>query len=179
MRRVTKLPFLQRLSLHRLLGPALCLILLPACSDVAKDSPLSHARTSPEALARAGLEAVRAEDEEALVRLMITRQEYETLLWDELPDSGQMPFDFAWGMNFTNSREARREVLREYGGLPVELVEVDLGDEVEEYGDFTLYLDARMKVRRTDTGEEGLMPLMDVLVNMNGAWKLMNFRDRV
>jgi hypothetical protein len=150
-------------------------LFLSGCSDVAKDSPLANARTSPEALARAALEAVRADDEDSLAPLMITREEYETLLWPSLPDRNYMPFDFVWSLTGPRSRKARREVLAEYGGMPLEVVRVDLGDEVEAYEGFTLYREARMTVRRTDTGQEGTFPLMNVLVVMDGGWKFMNF----
>lgn len=148
-----------------------------ACSDLAEGSPLAEARTSPEALARAALEAVVAMDEEALSGLMITRDEYLNLLWPSLPDRNQMPFDFVWSVTGPRSRKARRVVLEEYGGLPLELVRVDLGEDVEEYEEFTLYRDARMTVRRTDTGQEGIFPLMDSLVVMGGGWKFMNFAE--
>jgi len=146
-----------------------------ACSDIAERSPLANARTSPEALAEAALAAVTANDEEALSALMITRDEYETLLWPSLPDRNQMPFDFVWSLTGPRSRKARREVLGEYGGLPLELVGVDLGEDIEEYEEFVLYREARMTVRRTDNGREGTFPLMDVLVVMDGGWKFLNF----
>ena len=147
------------------------------CSDAVAGSPLANARSSPEALATAALAAVTAGDEEALSALMITREEYETLLWPVLPDRHQMPFDFVWSLTGPRSRKARREVLDTYGGLPLELLEVDLGEDIEAYEAFTLYREARMRVRRTDTGQEGVFPLMDVLVVMDGAWKFMNFSE--
>ncbi|MEJ2539260.1 MAG: hypothetical protein P8188_04715 [Gemmatimonadota bacterium] len=152
-------------------------ILALGCSDPAMDSPLSSARKSPEALAEAALEALAMRDEAALAELMITKDEYESLLWPLLPDREHMPFEFVWSLTGPGSRKARRNVLSEFGGLPLELVRVDLGPEVERYERFTLYREARMTVRRDDTGEEGLLPLMDVLVEMGGGWKFMNFRD--
>jgi len=148
-----------------------------ACSDVADSSPLTNARTSPEALAAVALEALVAEDESALEALLVTREEYEALLWPSLPDKDHVPFDFVWSITGPRSRKARREVLNEYGGLPMELVKVDLGEEVESYDSFTLYQEARMTVRRTDTGREGLIPLMDVLVEMGGGWKFLNYGE--
>lgn len=149
-----------------------------ACSDLtARSSPLTHARESPEALAQAALDALEARDDSALAALKITRTEYETLLWPELPDREHMPFEFVWSINHANSRKARRNLLSDFGGRGLELVEVELGEEVETYESFTLYLDARMTVRRGSDGEEGTIPLMDALVEMNGTWKFMNFRD--
>jgi hypothetical protein len=165
-------------------GPLLSILLAlamiwptTACSDLALSSPLGNARTSPEALAREALAAVTAKDEETLAALMVTRGEYETLLWPSLPDRNHVPFDFVWSLTGPRSRKARRVVLEEYGGLPLELVKVDLGEEVEEYEEFTLYREARMTVRRTDNGREGVFPLMDVLVFMGGGWKFLNFAE--
>ena len=147
------------------------------CSDLAEDWPLANARTSPEALARAALQAMAAEDAEALDALRITRDEYETLLWPVLPDREFMPFEFVWSVTEPRSRKGRREVMAEYKGVPLELVRVELGEEIEAYEEFTLYKEARMIVRRTDTGEEGPLPLMDALVVMGRGWKFMNFKE--
>lgn len=156
----------------------LALFTLAGCaSELAPDSPLSNARRSPEALAEAALEAIRAQDEEAVAALMVTRDEYETLLWPSLPDRNSVSFDFVWGMSAPRSRKARREALQDYGGLPLEVVRVDPGDDTEVYDDFTLYMDAELIVRRTDTGQEGRMPMMNVLVHMDGGWKFLNFRE--
>lgn len=175
----TKALLSRRRSLLILLAALSGAGVLSGCSDVAQDSPLSNARTSPEALARAALEAVTANDDEALAALLITREEYETLLWPVLPDREYMPFDFVWSITSPRSRKARNEVLGEYGGIPLELVRVDLGEDIEAYDAFTLYRDARMTVRRTDTGMEGSFPLMDALVFMGGGWKFMNFVEDV
>jgi hypothetical protein len=155
------------------------LMALAACSDLAPDSPLANARRSPEALAEAALGAITAGDEDALIGLMITREEYETLLWPILPDRNQMPFDFAWSITAPRSRKARRSAIADYEGIPLELVRVELGEgeDRESYDEFTLYRRSRMIVRRTDTGAEGVLPLMDTLVRMSGGWKFMNYVD--
>lgn len=174
-----------RMRSHRT-GPTLLLIgglavglALAACSDRATGSPLSEARRSPEALARAALDAVSAGDEDRLAALMVRRDEYERLLWPVLPDREQMPFDFAWSITAPRSRKARRSAIAEYEGvaLELELERVELGNDVERYPDFTLYRRSRMWVRRTDTGAVGVLPLMDTVVEMGGGWKFMNFVD--
>lgn len=146
-----------------------------ACSDVAVDSPLENAYRSPEALAEAALAALAERDDDGLRALMITRDEYETLLWPSMPDREHMPFDFVWSVTGPRSRKARREALDRFGGLDMELVEIDLGDEVERYDRFVLHKGATMTVRRADTGDEGRLPMIDVLVEMEGGWKFMNF----
>lgn len=164
-------------------GPGLLAILVSlligSCqgADLAPDSPLSNARNTPEALAEAALDALRAEDGEALDSLRITREEYEAYLWPSLPDKEHVPFEFVWSVTGPRSRKARGEVMNEFGGLPFELVKVDLGEEIERYDAFILYQEARMTVRRTDTGKEGMLPLMDVIVEMDGGWKFLNFAE--
>lgn len=153
------------------------LALVAACSGLATDSPLSNARTSPEALARAALDAIARQDPDGLAGLLITRDEYETLVWPSLPDSQQMPFSFVWGMAAPRSRKARNEALYDYRNVPLDVVGVELGDEVEAYENFALYHHVRLTVRRTDTGQEDQLELMDVLIEMGGGWKFMNFHE--
>lgn len=148
-----------------------------ACANATNASPLSHGSISPDALAEVALEEFRLGNEDALNGLRISREEYETLLWPVLPDRNQVPFDFVWSLTEPRSRKALREVMGEYAGIPLELVKVELGKKVETYPGFTLYQDARMTVRRTDTGAQGLFPLMDVLVEMDGRWKFLNFGE--
>lgn len=147
------------------------------CADLAANSPLGGARESPEALAEAAVAALAAADDAALAALAVTRDEYEALLWPELPDRNHVTFDFVWGMSMPRTRKARRAAMDDYGGMPLELVRVEIGGEKEVYGSFTLHRESRMWVRNTDTGQEGRLPLMDVLVEMGGGWKFLNFRD--
>lgn len=169
-----------RTTIHRatrvaLLG--LALLAPGACTDAVASSPLANAYRSPEALAEAAVAALVAQDEAALAALAIGREEYETLLWPELPDGRNVTFDFVWGMSQPRTRKARRNQLRTYEGMPLEVVRVEPGEEKEVYESFTLHRDSRLIVRNTETGEEGRIPLMDVLVEMGGAWKFLNFRD--
>ena len=156
---------------------AVALLGATACADAVASSPLENAHVSPEALAEAAVAALVAQDEAALAALAVGREEYETLLWPEMPDGEHVTFDFVWGMSQPRTRKARRNQLRFYEGIPLEVVRVELGDETEVYGSFTLHRDCRLIVRNGDTGEEGQIPLMDVLVEMDGAWKFLNFRD--
>lgn len=166
------------------MGAIIALVGLVVASSCVTDarasgSPLANAYTSPEALAAAALEAIDARSDSTLAALMITRAEYEGLLWPEMPDGEYTPFAFIWSQTLPESRSARRNVMREYEEVGLRLVSVDLGPDatIERYPSFTLYRDARMTVRRADTGAEEVFPLMDALVEMDGGWKYMNYRD--
>lgn len=160
------------------LGTWLVLLLVTGagCSELAANSPLDGARSSPEALARTALESLRDEDAEALRTLLVSRDEYEELLWPSLPDRNHVPFEFIWSITSPRSSKALRYSMAEYGGRDLELVRVELGDDVEAYDTFVLHKDVSMILRDKETGHEGPV-LMDVLVEMKGGWKFLNFDE--
>ena len=147
---------------------------LAACSDAAANSPLENARSSKEAVARALLEAVEDRDTAAIRALVVTREEYEELIWPELPDRDQMPFDFAWSLNRAGSRKGIAELVDRLGGAPLALESFHFDEDPEVYAGFTLHRGARVLARRGDTGAIGRVPSLDVLVEYGGGWKLMN-----
>lgn len=155
-----------------LLGTAAC-----SREGVPLSSPLQHAEPTPEALAEAALVAMAAADTAGVERLLVSRAEYEQVLWPLLPDRDYVTFEFVWGMSAPRNHKALHNLMAEYGTLDMELLSVELGTEVEHHESLTLYRDARMLVRRTDTGVEGIFPLMDALVYIGGGWKFLNFRD--
>ena len=148
-----------------------------ACSDAEARTPLADAKPSETALVQAVLDALAVKDEAALKRFLVTREEYEDILWPEMPDKDYTPFDFVWSLNETNNRKGRHQLLERYGGLPLEVVSVELGDEPEVYEHFTLYPDTKVRVRRSDTGQTGVLPSFDVLVKYGRSWKLMNYDE--
>lgn len=145
--------------------------------DAQASAPLANARESEEALVEAVLEALAREDREALQGFLVSRAEYEALLWPQLPDRGHTTFDFVWGLNEINSGKGLRQMLAEYGGMQLEFVGLTFPAEPEVHDDFTLHFDVQVKVRRTDTGQEGVLPSFDVFVDYGGGWKLLNYDE--
>lgn len=147
------------------------------CIEAEASSALAYARSSREALVQAVLEALETGDGEAAQRFLLTREEYETLLRPKLPDGEYTPFDFVWSLAEVGNRKGLRQALSEYGGMSLELVSISYKEEPEVYPSFTLHPGAQVRVRRTDTGEEGILPSFDVLVEHGGGWKLMNLDE--
>lgn len=175
-----KRPILLRdriLALRSALGALLVVVTMQACTNAEAKTPLADTKPSETALVQAVLDAVAQKDEAALRSFLVTREEYESVLWPEMPDKDHTPFDFVWSLNETNSRKGLHQLIDTYGGLPLEVVTVELGDDSEVYEDFTLYPDTKVKVRRRDTGEEGILPSFDVLVKYGRSWKLMNYDE--
>lgn len=150
---------------------------VPACREAAATPELAHAYPSKEALARAVLHGLENADTAGLVALRVTRDEHRDLLWAELPESRDTPFEFAWGLNQSHSRKALRAALARYAGTPFELLDVEFTEPDEVYDGFTLHFGARLHVRRSSDGRVGDLEILDVMLERNGAWKLMNYRD--
>lgn len=147
------------------------------CADVARARAMAHARESPEAVARAVLDAIERRDEAKLRRLLVSGEEHRNLLWPHLPERETLPFDYVRQLNMHNTTEGIEEALRTYGGAEFELLRVEFRREPEHYDDFTLHKGARVWVRRASDGEEGYIEILDVLVEWNGRWKPFNYAE--
>jgi hypothetical protein len=123
------------------------------------------------------LGALADKDRVALQGFLLSREEYETHLWPELPDREYTPFEFVWSLNEANSRKGLSQLLSTYGGLELELVSIRFTEEPEVHDSFTLHPGAEVTVRRADTGDEGVLPSFDVLVEYGGGWKLLNYDE--
>lgn len=162
---------------RRMLTLGLAVVALHGCSDAAARSPLANAERSEGALVEAVLGALAVKDRVALQGFLVSRVEYETLLWPEMPDKEYTPFDFIWGLNRVNSANGLDELLQTYGGLELEVVSIEFPEEPEAYDSFALHPGVKVTVRRRDTGEEGVLPSFDVFVEHGGAWKLLNYDE--
>lgn len=147
------------------------------CADVVQARGMARARESPEAVARAVLDAIERRSERGMRKLLITRDEHRALLWPHLPERGTLPFGYVHELNRHNTGEGIDSALRKWGGAELELIRVEFLREPEHYENFTLHRGARVWVRRASDGEKGYMETLDVLVEWNGRWKPFNYRE--
>lgn len=136
-----------------------------------------HGPASPRALGTAVLKALQEKDGEALRSLRVTREEWLHHFWPELPESRNTPFDFAWQMKDDNSRKGERAALSEFGGEELELLDLTFSLAPEVYPGFTVHRGAELRVRRASDGREGILPILSVVVERQGLWKLSNVVD--
>jgi hypothetical protein len=141
------------------------------------DDALSHSKGSPEELVETVLAALETRDRAALEALLVTREEHRDLLWDELPERTYMSFEVARELNERNTRDGLTQALDRYGGQEFELIEIEFTDPPEVYETFTWHFGPRVRVRRVSDGREGELPILDVVLERNGRWKLMNFEE--
>ena len=129
-------------------------------------------------LARAYLQAVVAGDEIAVLRLRISRDEFERILWPEFPQSRpylRIKPEDAWSMHHTNSMSGVLKALEEQAGRELELVQIEHGDVVE-YTNFTLYRDVLIRVRDAKTHRIQELPYLPVVARCNGKFKAYLYR---
>jgi hypothetical protein len=67
--------------------------------------------------------------------------------------------------------------LAEFGGQRFELVAIEFTDESEHYDGFSIHFVRRLIARRASDDREGTLPILDVFVERNGRWKLMNYDE--
>lgn len=172
-----KVPIFRRSGIFTIWLAGFALLSAQGCSRADARVPLADTRGSEKALVQSVLDAVAAKDEATLRSLLVTKDEYEHVLWPEMPDQKYTPFSFVWSLNAANNRKGLNQLLERYGGMEMEVVSVELPEDPEVYDSFTLYPGTRVTVRRKDTGQEGILPSFDVLVKYGRVWKLMNYDE--
>lgn len=162
--------------------PLLLVALLAAvpswsCRDVGarEIGRLDSAFRSPAELGRAVVTALRKNDREALESWLVTGKEHRDLLWSSLPERNAFSFEAARELNLRNTRKAVTRALERYGGMPLEFVSITFGKEPEVYAEFTLHRGTELRVRHRETGREGTIPVLDVVLEMDGGWKPMHY----
>jgi hypothetical protein len=154
------------------------ILLLATFSGACRDSSgLTNTHGSPEAVVEAVFEALASEDRASLEALMVTAEEHRELLWDQLPESRDLSFAVARELNERNSRKALDNAIAEFGGQRFELVAIEFTDESEHYDGFSIHFLRRLIARRASDDREGTLPILDVFVERNGRWKLMNYDE--
>lgn len=138
---------------------------------------LTHAYPNREALARAVIRGLEADSRDSLEALLVTREEHRDLLWPELPERTYFPFERARALNMRNTREGMQRATGRYGGRDFELVRIETGRDTEVYEGFTLHRRVRLVARDVTTGREAALGILDVLLERDGHWKLMNYEE--
>ncbi len=161
------------------LGALLLLVplLVGGCSNgqARQIGPLADAHPGAEALGRAVVAALREADRASLERYLVTREEHRELLWNALPERSYFSFEYARDVNERNTRKAIQRALERYGSVPLEFVEIRFGEDPEVYPEFVLRRGAQLRVRHPESGEEGTLPILDVVLELGGGWKPMHY----
>lgn len=156
----------------RWIGLAVCWLSASACG-----TPLKNARESPDALARAVLEAIAHHDNEALRSLTLDEQEFREQVWPELPASRperNLPFGYVWTDLRTKSEASLASTLAEHRGRSYKLEKVTFTGGQTQYHTFVVRRDATLEVRDRDGARQELR-LFGSVIEKDGSFKVFSY----
>ena len=143
------------------------------------DMEVAGGARSPEALARLLLEALQVGDEHALLALRLTREEFGTILWPEIPESRlitHITADDAWDAYVLQSRSGVTRTVSSYGSHRLELVRVETSGPVP-YRNFSLLRHVVLVCTDHSTGDEVRLKFAPSFLERHGRYKVVTFRD--
>ena len=160
-------------SAGRLVSLAIA-ILAAACSSV---PPLANTVDSPDALARAVLDAVARRDRPALDAIALGEQEFRDHVWPELPAARperNLPFSYVWGDLRQKSEASVGRTLAEHGGHRLELVSIAFLGETTQYKSYLVRRKTELTVKDS-TGAEQHVQLFGSVIEQSGRFKVFSY----
>ena len=166
----------QRVPLRALLT-FICLAAAALAAGCGRPEPLADTFESDAAAVRAVLEAVSRNDGEALLRMAVSKDEFEDVVWPTLPVSRPevgMPMDYVWQDTSTKSRGFLAETLQTYGGQRFELVGIEFRGETTNRAGYQISRKSRLRVRDA-SGQEQTVRLFGSMIRQNGRSKVYSY----
>lgn len=155
----------------------LSLALSVGCPIGGGDAPvLRHAQPSAEALAERVLQALAQRDEMGLKDLVLTKDEFCTYVWPELPSSRikNLTCEWVWDSYGPSDAAGLRRILSQHGGNSYRLERVYVVGGTTEYKSFRVHEDVRVVVV-DGTGQDKELRLFGSLLDYGGQFKLFSF----
>ncbi len=142
----------------------------------AEPGRLADALPNADALAAQFLDLLARNDEAAMRRLRVTKEEFCQYVWPELPSSKipNLTCDFAWDQATLNSDAGFYGDLKRHKGKRYELISLRFAERTEYYKNFNIHKDARLKIR-DENGVEREIKLFGSILEMAGRFKLFSF----
>ncbi|RPI56918.1 MAG: hypothetical protein EHM55_03655 [Acidobacteria bacterium] len=150
-------------------------VILSTCS--AFSPALPNSLDSPEALARAVLQAVERQDVDALSRLALNEQEFREQVWPDLPASRperNLPFSYVWGDLRQKSETQLKQMLAEYGGKKFELVSIRFRGDATTYASYRVHRESELMVKDPE-GRERQVRLFGSVLEKNRRYKVFSY----
>ncbi len=149
----------------------------PEFQIASADTPLSNTYGSPEALARAVLDALADSSRSALEKLQVNEQEYFNSIWLNL-DSRELtgfPAEKAWGMVQRDASKSIDRALYDWGGRQLKLKKVYVVHETREFERIRIIRGLGMDVEDESGNVQTISKFMNVVAEMNGRYKVVAF----
>ena len=140
--------------------------------------PLSHSYDSPEALAKAFLDALNRKDVDGLKRLGLSEEEFRLHVWPELPVSQldkPLPFEYGWNDLNQKSMNSLRRTYTTYGGRKLTFIRLEFEGETTDYETFKVHRDGRVVVFDEERQREVRLDLFGSIMEKDGRFKLFSY----
>jgi hypothetical protein len=148
-----------------------------ACSPPREGPGLRGTLESPDAVARAFLDALAERDVARFETLALSEAEFRKCVWPDLPSSRPevgLPFDYAWRELRQKSLGYLSMTLARHGGTRYHLVRVEVPDPVAPYRTFAVHPRTRLVVRAPDGGEEAIR-FFGSLIERDKRYKIFSY----
>jgi hypothetical protein len=145
----------------------------PACEGAA----FERTYDSPEAVARAFLEALAANDLAQLEALALDEREFRCLVWSQLPASRpgtNLTVDYVWNDLRFKSLHYLAWTRQSYGGERLRLHDLRFAGATTDYGSFVVRRDTLLRVT-DELGRTGELQLFGSMIEAGGRYKLWSF----
>lgn len=122
------------------------------------------------------MQALAERDEQTLEPLEVTREEFCTIVWPELPSSRieNLTCDWVWESFEPSDLAGRRRILARHGGKTYSLVRLRFAGGTTEYRTYTVHRDVRVIVV-DEAGETKELKLFGSILERDGQFELMSF----
>ncbi|MGH9239014.1 MAG: hypothetical protein ACRD3G_13320 [Vicinamibacterales bacterium] len=147
-----------------------------AATGCSSKPPLANTSGSPEALARAVLDAFEARDRTRLQDLALSEEEFANHVWPSLPAARperNLPLSYVWGDLRQKSNLALTNTLTAHGGKRYELLDVSF-DDVTPYAGYRVHRQSTFRVRDT-SGAEAEIRVCGSMMEKDGRWKVFSY----
>lgn len=160
-------------------------ILTPAHYDTLSPNPapLTGGKSSIEELVEAGLKGLKEKDTVTLLALMVTPEEYSTIIYPELGkywsgarDRRETIAEWLRTNHFGSAEKGLRRSLRDFGGASFKLQNVTFQDSTQNYPSFTIHQQMLVSVADQDNKQRELK-IFGSVVEKDGVFKLLSWRE--
>lgn len=152
-------------------------------SMASSSRPLDGGASSVVDLVELAMDAFESHDTTALERLLIRRDEFVDIIYPELGlfyasarDTRIETKQFLWENQDRNSQKGLRKALREVGRKRMRVIDVRFEGGVKTFRTYKLHEGTQVIVR-TERGTEATLLALGSIVERDGRFKLMSYRD--
>lgn len=168
----------RRARLPVIIGGAALLLGATLSAVWSRPAPLQNTFPSPQAVAAAVIQAMRAGDVDRLRALALTEEEFRVHVWPYLPAARperNVPFEFVWEQLQQNSEGHLRESVHNLPDGPIQVRDVRFAGQTSRYGDVVVSRDTELVVVSGADSAGRVVRLFGSMVEQAGRYKVFSF----